>query len=193
MFMPDKARLWQIRNAAQELRLAAGVVGQTMLPLNTIADFLQFRITLFQPQENNKEISGAIDYPQRIIHINSLDNVGRQRFTISHEFGHMLVHSEYQDEPGWVYDFRLPDVNHKKSIREQEADLFAAELLMPIELLREQLDINAGNLQAVANAFQVSMEALRYRLDFLNLELWSIKTTILEKFKPGQRPNDGII
>lgn len=193
MFMPGKERLWQIRNAAEELRLATGVVGQTMLPLNAIADFLQFRIMLFQPQENNKDISGAIDYPQRIIHVNSSDSVGRQRFTISHELGHMLIHSEYQDRPGWVYDYRLPDMSHKKSVREQEADLFAAELLMPAELLKEQLDNNAGNVNEVANAFQVSTEALRYRLDFLNLELWSIKTEILNKLKPGEKPNDRII
>ncbi len=181
IFIPDKSRLYEIRHQANALRMSSGVAGIVMLPLNTIAEFLQFRIHLFQPQEDNQNVAGAIDYPRRIIFINALDGMNRQRFSIAHEFGHMLIHTEYQDEPGWVYDFRSPDPTHKKQLREQEADLFAAELLMPVELVKQQVMLFAGNLSSVANEFQVSMESLRYRLDFLNHEIFNTKRDILDR------------
>jgi len=171
IFIPDKSRLYEIRHQANALRMSSGVAGIVMLPLNTIAEFLQFRIHLFQPQEDSQNVAGAIDYPRRIMFINALGSINRQRFSIAHEFGHMLIHTEYQDEPSWVYDFRSPDPMRKKQPREQEADLFAAELLIPVELVKQQVMLFAGNLSSVANEFQVSMESLRYRLDFLNHEI----------------------
>lgn len=169
MFMPDNLnRLLEIRNAAQNIRLVSGVAGVVMLPLNTIANFLQFSINLFQPDSTNHNLSGAISYERRIIYVNGNESIRRQRFTIAHELGHMLIHREYQNEPGWVYDLRTHD--NKSESREQEADLFAAELLMPVELVKQEMDFRHAQLTDVAEDFEVSLEALRYRLDFLRNE-----------------------
>lgn len=183
MYMPtDLKRLLEIRNSAQNLRMVSGVAGVTMLPLNTIANFLQFTIHLFTPDSTNQNLSGAISYDRRIIYVNGSESIRRQRFTISHEFGHMMIHREYQNETGWVYDLRTHD--NKSEPREQEADLFAAELLMPVELVREVMNYRNGNLQEAADDFQVSVDALRYRLDFLRNESFQRSKGIFDGLSP---------
>ncbi len=169
MFVPsDLNRLLEIRNAAQNIRMISGVAGIVMLPLNTIANFLQFSINLFEPDSTNQNLSGAISYERRIIYVNGTESIRRQRFIIAHEFGHILLHREYQNEPGWVYDLLTHD--DKLESREKEADLFAAELLMPVDLLNKEMDYRNGQLTYVADDFQVSMDAMRDRLDFLRNE-----------------------
>ena len=185
---PDISRLREIRNVAQELRFAAGVAGETMLPLNTIANFLQFRIILFQPRENLGDVFGAMDYTHRTIFIDALESVGSQRFIIAHVLGHLFLHSEHQDEPGWIYDYRSSHAHLIDSLREQEADLFALELLMPMELVRQHMNKNSRNLQDMASEFQVSMDVLQRRLDVINVEAWNAKMCILAKIPPGEKP-----
>lgn len=94
------------------------------------------------------------------IYINRTESLTRQRFTCAHELGHRaLGHSGDQlDRPsGFVigqFDFK-----------EVEANAFAASLLMPkwsIEALI--VDQNIKNIDALAEIFGVSQNAMRFRL-----------------------------
>ncbi len=67
----------------------------------------------------------------------------RRRFTIGHELGHLLMnHTCNADE-----------------YQEKEANEFAAELLMPLALLKKDFQIN-GELKALAEKYIVSEEAM---------------------------------
>lgn len=68
---------------------------------------------------------------QALIHINMRQGIPRQRFSIAHEYGHYLLH-----HLGWA-DSSAPAPTGSRG-REQEADLFASSLLVPLWLLDRQ-------------------------------------------------------
>ena len=85
-----------------------------------------------------------------IIVLSRKGNPMRQRFSVAHELGHLLLHPE--PAPG-------------SRVHEREANTFAAELLMPADEIRDHLptpvDITA--LKETADGYGVSVAALAYR------------------------------
>ena len=111
------------------------------------------------------------------IGVNALHPPNRRRFTIAHEIGHHLLHSDsatlFVDE--LMVHFRDAANTAKADPREMEANAFAAALLMPEDWLRADLrdrkidlsdDVAVRNL---ATRYQVSQQALTFRLMNLNL------------------------
>jgi Zn-dependent peptidase ImmA (M78 family) len=115
---------------------------------------------------------------QAVIGINEDHHKNRKRFTIAHEIGHFLLHigqEIYVDEcskAGLRISLRDEDSGKGTERDEIEANVFAAELLMPIELLQQ--DIGSYNirdeeqleemLDTLAKKYEVSKQALTYRL-----------------------------
>lgn len=82
------------------------------------------------------------DYP--IILLNLRTPTDRKRLTIAHELGHLCLHST--------------DVNQ---YMEREANEFAAEFLMPADVIRPQLrKLSLGRLHDLKREWGVSMQAL---------------------------------
>jgi Zn-dependent peptidase ImmA (M78 family) len=113
-----------------------------------------------------------------VIGVNSLHSPTRQRFTIAHEIGHFLLHKAEQ-----IHVDRITAGLHVKKrdglssegtdVDEREANLFAAELLMPKKYLEK--DISSGGfslldeeaLDQLAEKYLVSTQALTFRLSYL--------------------------
>ena len=86
----------------------------------------------------------------------------RRRFTVAHEIGHHLLHSD-----GAAVLCRPADVETAQGTeraREREANRFAAELLMPEAMVREAADRDGPDPIALAPRFGVSDVAMAYRL-----------------------------
>jgi hypothetical protein len=86
----------------------------------------------------------------------------RRRFTVAHEIGHHLLHSD-----GAAVLCRPSDVETAEGdvrTREREANRFAAELLMPESLVREAADRDGPDPIALSGPFGVSDVAMGYRL-----------------------------
>ena len=114
-----------------------------------------------------------------VIGVNTLTSRRRQRFTIAHELGHMLLH----DGKPLIVDHSVR-INFRSDISsmatddaEIEANAFAAALLMPRPLILNHLEayltgatqgggsISREDLIAqLAREFDVSTEAMGYRL-----------------------------
>lgn len=96
---------------------------------------------------------------------NMTDSNVRRRFTIAHELGHhVLNHGDSLRDP--AAHFSLSNFDTK----EVAANRFAAELLMPSEIVQFLLDHEGmSSIQALASAFKVSEVAMRYRLKNLRL------------------------
>lgn len=123
------------------------------------------------------ELSGMIYVKEGtpIIGVNVLHHPNRQRFTIAHECGHMLLHKEQITKEVHV-DKAFPMLMRNSvsaegvNKMEIEANFFAAELLMPKEFLDEALgtepfDIDdESTVSALARSFKVSSSAMRFRL-----------------------------
>lgn len=87
----------------------------------------------------------------------------RQRFTIAHELGHLLLHPDtyiHRDTKRQI---------HSSSYKEREANQFAAELLMPRWMVTFAFDHLAQSPEALAGLFDVSPEAMSIRMRKLNL------------------------
>ena len=107
--------------------------------------------------------------------VNSGDSPFRKRFTIAHELGHHFLHlkgdGEYLDKE--VNMFRLDSSEGRgmgpERRREIQANMFAASLLMPEgELSRYWRE--RRSIEELSRIFNVSKEAMGYRLDALGLD-----------------------
>jgi Zn-dependent peptidase ImmA (M78 family) len=106
-----------------------------------------------------------------VIAVNPNQHPNRQRFTIAHELGHFFRHPaevmEYVDT-----DFRVIWRNTASSAgvdwKEIEANRFAANLLMPEDMLRQDLDhygvVDRSTMQHLASIYKVSRLAMQFRL-----------------------------
>ena len=89
----------------------------------------------------------------------------RQRFTIAHELGHLILHRGQQQSFNCDKESVYSGIDTIRTI-EREADDFASNLLMPGDLLRDWISnqrIDLRALSAIAKRFQVSFEALCIR------------------------------
>jgi Zn-dependent peptidase ImmA (M78 family) len=90
------------------------------------------------------------------------DSEGRLRFTLAHEIGHWICHSQGEAAPPVLC--RSEDVGlGADRLLEREANVFAAELLMP-ELAVRDVFARTSRLDEVARAFYVSPQAMHWRL-----------------------------
>jgi Zn-dependent peptidase ImmA (M78 family) len=106
------------------------------------------------------------------IGINSLHHPNRQRFTLAHELAHIVLHPEelakaVHVDKGSLRRDRVSAAGTESL--EIQANVFAAELLMPEELLSavldEKFDLEDPQvLETLANKFRVSLTALQHRL-----------------------------
>lgn len=115
--------------------------------------------------EDGLPVSGAAHWNGRywIITINADEPILRQRFSLMHEFKHVLDHTTkqflYQDRP-----FQSADEH-----AERVADYFAACLLMPKKVVKRLWYQGNQNIVRLAEMLFVSTRALRFRLDQLGL------------------------
>jgi Zn-dependent peptidase ImmA (M78 family) len=109
--------------------------------------------------------------------VNSTHPRVRQRFTVAHELGHLLLHgyTVAHADRGFKVRFRNARSSDGSVTEEIEANDFAAELLMPADLVLNKVleqdleyapldDEDVGALQALSEEFDVSQQALSFRL-----------------------------
>jgi Zn-dependent peptidase ImmA (M78 family) len=92
---------------------------------------------------------------------------GRRSFTVGHEFGHYVLHRQLIEEDecfdGGIYCDENAVVRRGGSGIEQEADEFAAALLMPLHDFRRQLPVKSradfNTLSRLAKRYGVSLTA----------------------------------
>lgn len=110
------------------------------------------------------------------IFVEQSDPPYRKRFSIAHELGHHFLHMQ---EDGEFVDKRADMFREREPLdgpileeraREIHSNWFAAALLMPEEFVRAEW-ANNPNLSRLAKVFNVSEEAMGYRLD--SLDLWT--------------------
>lgn len=124
--------------------------------------------------ENNK---GTIGY-------NSMNSKVRQRFTIAHELGHLILHVNAQNnskeifvDKDFIVKFRSEkQYTPKEARQEREANAFAAAILMPKEFIMSEVRSPKYNglnetrlIESLAKLFEVSVPAMTYRFADLNI------------------------
>lgn len=107
-----------------------------------------------------KGFDGQLLKERRLIEVQADVHPHRQRFTIAHEIGHhVLGHNPVV----CAFDDRAS--RDPRKTNEKQAQLFAAELLMPDALLRKYWTELKRDYKAMAQKFYVSEQAMFLRLD----------------------------
>ena len=138
-------------------------------------------------------ISGVIMYhkdrDQFWIFIEEKDHPNRKRFTFAHELGHYFLHKSDLKSGAWYFldteesfslfratcptqyqEIDVEEIEKKKEkIREAEANYFAAEFLMPKDLVEKAYHELNYNIKELASFFRVSEQAMTFRLIHLSL------------------------
>lgn len=132
----------------------------------------------------NGDVSGALirESDRIVIGVNALHARTRQRFTIAHEFGHLILHKghlSHFDRAPFRINLRNTVSSQAVDPEEIEANQFAAEILMPFALLKRDLSSLAdrdfdvsddeafGLVQMLAQRYEVSIQAMAIRLSSL--------------------------
>ena len=98
--------------------------------------------------------------------VNLLDGPSRRRFTIAHELGHWRLHrNELQNDPQRSVLFRIAIGKLNQDPVEKAANIYAANLLVPLDLLEQYK--KSMNTEQLAKLFEVSTEVIGYRLNLL--------------------------
>lgn len=95
------------------------------------------------------------------IFVRRSDPETRQRFTVAHELGHLVLHREqniHRDTSYEIYE------TYAERRRETEANRFAAELLMPGWMVDHAIGRMGLNDSQLGELFNVSRDAIYYRL-----------------------------
>lgn len=155
-------------------------------PVNVHQIAESLNLTVFPYKLN--EVSGAliIESNQAYIGFNPTHGKERQRFTIAHEIGHYCLHCLASDtavrkdqlfvDKDFIVKYRNANNYSVAELKqEQQANSFAAALLMPEEFIKAELEKPSyAKLEEIelinklANLFEVSVPAMTFRLDNLN-------------------------
>lgn len=173
-----------IEMKASELLHRAGTL-KTPIALNKIASQLHTEIHL---QTFEDVVSGVllIRDNERHIMVNKAHHPNRQRFTIAHELGHLVLHHNegdrlfidthlhtYQRVGSANADVYRQPGSSTTPAQEREANQFASALLMPRELIlamTHDRDIwDELDIAALASEFAVSEQAMTIRLRWLEV------------------------
>lgn len=149
------------------------------IPVVSIAEELGFKVYNVTFKDNN--VAGIMCDTfspvkpfdeQRVIALNRNDYATRKQFTIAHELGHFMLHCGEKNE---FFERYKKGLDHgQRSEQENEANRFAAELLMPAQSVYQVLkDLPSTSISdrvcALVNTFIVSEKAALRRLKELNI------------------------
>jgi Zn-dependent peptidase ImmA (M78 family) len=167
---PLRPRYNRIRRCVADL-LAENGIERPAVPVERLAKAAG---ALMEYRDFNNEISGLLvrQHERIVIAVAKEQPEQRQRFTIAHELGHLMLHEgiEVRVDKHFRVNLRSGASSKAEDVEEIEANAFAAELLMPRGfLLRDSkkltLDVeDEEQISALARRYEVSRQAMTFRL-----------------------------
>lgn len=153
-----------VREAACVLR-ENSVTQPPVLP-KELAEAYGIVVKFVRLPPNRRDVMGWMDFKSFTIFVNLDDAPNRQTFTIAHELGHYRLHAEEIEREPKTYKVLLRrPMGAAKDPLEQEANAFAANLLVPKDFLLPFANI--ASVYELSRLFIVSEEVIRYRLNAL--------------------------
>lgn len=114
--------------------------------------------------EDYEDVSGFINIEDDcpVMYINESEPKNRKKFTVAHELGHWVLHEEaIREDTRRAVMFRVALGEPNQDLLEKEANAFAAELLVPLDMFEKLEESQSQN--ELATIFEVSAEVIGYR------------------------------
>lgn len=119
----------------------------------------------------NSDVSGLMLFENGVtkVAINKTHHQNRQRFTLGHEIGHLVMHTSDKDRVFVDRRFFRNGASSSGLLKEEiEANSFAASLLMPKKFIRKHISVDDSiteiDVFRLATRFEVSEQAMTLRL-----------------------------
>lgn len=175
-----------VRDAVWRCLIDAGI---TELPVSVTKIAQYFKVNIVKNsvlgwlEPSQSGISYQTESGEWVIVYDDSDSIGRKRFTIAHELGHILLGHQLREGEHHtrVFNKERPEV-------EREADMFAARLLAPACVLWA-LDLHTP--EEIMEFCQISYTAARFRAERMEI-LYArqkfltspIEQKVFEAFRP---------
>lgn len=108
---------------------------------------------VFELEKLPKDVYAIVDIEDRSIGVNHSLSLAQKRYSIAHEIGHV-----WMDHPSYVYEVQ----GRQDAILESEANIFAAEFLVPKNALKREF-FRCRNYEILAEKFYVDRQIMYYR------------------------------
>ena len=164
------------KRRADELLREAGI-RRAPVPVEKLVRFVDAKVVFRSFSGHSGQISGIVHRNANgtaVIGINSKERHERQRFTIAHELGHLLLHvnEDLHIDRNFPIGLRSGASRSGTEENEIEANQFAAALLMPPHFLAKDIAPLVGTdvivaIEKLAAKYEVSEQAMSVRLSTL--------------------------
>lgn len=141
-----------MQSAPIDVQLCANAVGVPIYAVN-LPNGISGMLT---KDASDRERSGYVCY------VAKNEPSVRQRFTAAHELGHYMLHRNLIGDG--IQDNYLLRAEGLTNTQEAEANQFAADLLMPRDLISEEISKGNSTVEGLAKKFAVSQIAMSIRL-----------------------------
>lgn len=132
------------------------------IPVLEIAERNGVNVVFADFGKHNEVVAGFCDFGAAKLFVNAKDIRTRQMFTMAHELGHWLLHRDvFLADPSRYPVLPRFQEGEPGNVFEQEANAFAANLLVPSRLLTP---VKASPVSALADIFGVSRTMMEFRL-----------------------------
>lgn len=189
-FKPKRLSWEVIRERAEEFRRKyVNPIDMIPVPINEIVE-LDLKITPWPKKGliQKIDVDGFLTKDLKYIFIDEdiyydLRYENRLRFTFAHEIGHLVLHKkeiqdcEFRTEEDWIR-FREEMSEDDLLWFEQQAYEFAGRLLVPVNILRNELNNNKDKIKSFFEVYNSNSE------DFL---IQAISRVICDKFCVSER------
>jgi Zn-dependent peptidase ImmA (M78 family) len=150
---------------AADIVLRAGGIASPAVPVESLCRDMGVRVERAELGKHFGILDATSSRP--VIWVNEVSHSVRQRFTIAHELGHLMLHplgKHYRDDSS----VSMAAVETDPVVRrEQEANKFAAALLIPLWMLEPYAMVPRITDGALASRFNVSLPAMKWQLERL--------------------------
>lgn len=161
------ANYTKAKNSAQEV-LRENYITHPPVPVMELVKNYGYNVLEVELDNN---IAGLVNPSQHVIYVNIHDSPNRKAFTVAHELGHIKLHtSELKEDPNLGILYRRPLGKKDSNIKEQEANCFAANLLVPKEMFEDVMK-KYGNVlpenngvDILSTIFGVSRDVIGFRM-----------------------------
>lgn len=152
------------RATAEAKKLLSGSLANLSRPVN-LAIILN-ELGLSARYKDDLIDEALLNPMERTIYIRRDDKpMTRKLFSIAHEIGHWMLHSRDKERPRINFSDN-PVIDEIVTAEEQEANAFAAELLMPYDEVRNFI-VRGYGIEYLMAHFNVSYEFAYYRYNFI--------------------------
>jgi len=155
------------QHQANAVRTLLGVTSPPM-PLGWVTELPRITVEVVPAHQLDEGTSGLTTRQdgRYLVRINKNRTRTHRRFTLAHELKHLV---DYPYARIWHAGLGHGDPESESYRIERTCDHFAANLLMPTNLLKRAWGRGLQNPRTLAQVFEVSEEAMRIRLDNLGL------------------------